>query len=238
MAAEIAGEVLVEVAKPVYGTLRQIYHTKNDRKQFRAILKDAGKRGGMTEEEADRVSKEVTDEMEAAQKGSSTRIKKFFWPLRVDRGPGIDRLPTDEFREWLDHLYRQATTKLAIEGAPVSISAGFMLVLGDGFKPQQPAKRAEYARKLLGILQRNDREYKSYLSSITVLAGGLASTGIAGALAEGARGAADADLKTALTAAAGITVTALLGTLTHTLENRQSPRQAEAQQSDKEGTGV
>jgi hypothetical protein len=60
-----------------------------------------------------------------------------------------------------------------------------------------------------------------------VVTTGVASAGVAGALADGVRGAADADLKTALAVLATLALTAFLGTLIRALEDRLTPRQAE-----------
>lgn len=222
----------LEAAKPVYGTLRQIYKTKKDKKQFLDIIEIAGVHSGMSEEVAGRVREAMSAEMEAALKRSATRLKRATWRLRFDRGPGVDGLPTLKLKQWLDDMYRQAILKQAIKSVPESISEHFWMVLGDAFEPEQPAGRTAYARRLLNALERNDREHKSYLATTTVVASGIAGAGVTGALADGVSGAADADLKTALAVLAGITITTLLGTLIRALENRLSPRQPASRQSD------
>lgn len=228
-----AASLAIEVAKPVYGTLQTIYRTHDDRVQFAAILTAAGVNCGMTDEEAGTVTKTVTDLIDQAQKRSSRRVKKIIWPLRTNRGPGIDRLPTDKLLEWLDSLYGKATSGRA--GGTVTISQSFWAELGKSFEPEQPTARLEYARKLLDVLERNDKEYRSYLATPAVLAAGLAGAGAVSALADGATGAVDTDLKTAVAALAGIMLTALLTALTRALESRIAPRQAiRSQQQDQQ----
>lgn len=229
----------VEVAKPVYGTLQKIYKTGRDRAQFRAVVREAIRRGGVSDQVAEDVSNVIRAKIDAAARKASSRIKKIAWPVRINRGPSIDRLPPRQFLDWLDGLYREAITEKAVAGAPESVSGRFWQVLGDAFEAQRlPEETAQYARKVYGTLARNDREHKSYVATTAVVLGGTASAGLAAGLANGATGAVAVDLKTALAGLAVITVTALLGTVARTLDSRLSPRGAAGVAPVKESVAV
>ena len=219
----------MEAAKPVYGTVRKIYKTKREKAHFRDLIAQACRRGGIDEQSASGVSERIVEAIDATAKQSRRRVKRISWALRINRGPSIDRLPTARLLEWLDGLYVQEIDKERLSTAPASISGLFWQVLGESFDPQGlPEDTAQYARRLWNTLERNDREHKSYIATAAVVLGGTASAGVAAGIADGATGAVDLDLKTALAALAGITLTALLATLTRALESRLSPRQAAA----------
>lgn len=219
----------IEIAGRAYGTLRRVYKTSADRNQFFGILGAACRRAGLDEPAASAVTDATERAFTETQRLAKRRFKRAFWRLRIDRGPGIDRLTTVELYQWLDRIYRLAVAQEGLEGAPPTISDHFNSVLGDSFRPEQPDARADYARRLLKALGRNDDEYRSYAGTTTLIFGGAGVTGLGGALAYGVHGAADADVKTALAVIAGTTLTALFATFIREIERRLATLQGDEQ---------
>lgn len=230
--AEVAS-VFVELADRAYGTTRKIYKTRDDKIQFRAVLVEACKRGGIDDREvAERVGTAIGEEIVKAGKDSSTWIRRVTWPVRIDRGPGIDSLTTAELYKWLNILYARAKGKEAVADVPDLIDRHFDSVLGDSFTPNLPSGMRGYARKLIKTLQQNDREQRDYFATKAVVFGSVAATGVGGAFFDGAHGAVDTDLKTALAIIAGTTLTAVLATFMRETERWMAARRALARKGD------
>jgi hypothetical protein len=230
--AEVGGLAL-DVADRGYGTARKIYNTRGDKIQFQAILALSCKRGGIEDPTvAERVGKAIGDELVDASKESGTWIKSAKWHFRIDRGPGVDSLTTAELYSWLDGLYTRAKDKEAIIDVPELFRVHFDSVLGDSFTRKLPPAMTVYARKLLNTLHRNDRQQSDYFATKAVVLGSLAATGVGGAFFDGAHGAVDTDLKTALAIIAGTTLTALLATFTREIERWMATRRAVARNGD------
>ena len=206
-----------ELAKPVFGTLCKIYKTRKDKACFRDMVKEACLANGQID--AAKVD-EISDDMVKALEGilldaSPTRIRRILWRVRIDRGPGIDRLPSAELQHLIDTWYQDSIKHLGVIGAPMTISGAFMVATyNKAFKTVGP--KAIPARKLMDALEQNDASSEHWAPWMTV-GSGLAATGTAGALATGIAGAADTDLKTAFTILVGTAITVMLTKLVHYL---------------------
>jgi hypothetical protein len=193
----------IELAKPVVGGVTDRVRSQKETQHFHHLIEEALQQSGLNAKSAstvaDQMMKKVSDASKEAVRG---RFRRVTHGLRRDRGPKVERLGSKRFAELLDEWYQQSVGQDSSHAA--TMSAKFFEVAID--KADSFDEEGDYAKRLLDAVSRNDERLVKWRGPAAI-AGGLAATGTAAALADGVHGVAELDLKTALTVIIGLLLT-------------------------------